>query len=159
MLPTVCFATKNDTDGCHSRRSERAFDDVSQIAGKAWCLFDPPKGGFCLRPAAAFEHAPAAKGSGKPCRNLRIFRVEGENGFGDEIVAETVRPTELCRVALRECADQRTDTIWIGERERRMRGETANIFKRIRLRDDGLQGKPLVHHENVRRITSIEIGK
>ena len=75
--------------------------------GKGRALrLDALKGGFRLRAAAAFERAPGAKGGGEPCRNLRIFRVEGEHGLGDEIVAEAVSSIELGRVALRECADQ-----------------------------------------------------
>ena len=86
--------------------------------GKGRARPDTLKGGFRLRAAAAFEHAPGTKGGGEPCRNLRIFRVEGENGLGDEIVAEAVSSIELGGVALRECADQRAHAVRIGERKR-----------------------------------------
>src|ERR1700730_6805404 len=132
--------------------SERTFGDVLDIGRESGRAGDVAQRRLGERSPFGFHRPPALESRKQARRDLRVFGIEVEDNFRNELIAAAVFRVELGWIHGGEGADERAHPVWVVKREGLVFHEGFHPVERPSFGDRRLQGKPFVDDERFARM-------
>src|ERR1700730_4880755 len=136
--------------------SERACGDVLDIGRESSRAGDVAQRRLGEGSPFGFHRPPALEGRKKARRDLRVFGIEVEDNFRDELIAAAVFRVELGWIHGGERSDERAHPIRVVKRESLVFHEGFHLVERASFGDRRLQGKPFVDDERFACMGAVE---